>query len=289
METSRGRKSFFCGNRTLVSDKEQVMQQSFLKLVDYIILNAHSVNSISLYNGKAGLSLCLFEVARYLENEQMEDTAFELLQESIALAQKSSKVSFENGLAGIGFVLLYLIENQLIDADFNELFAEQFNKVLFSIESTEGFSEKHLSLLYFLEFCYRLQTKSNTQHWRNKIVSDVENNLEQQLKNKTTNAFDCYLKAVSGCHDYVPSMSVLNAYSKLYQQGRVASCFTTGFYLEKLAYNLQESHLVEIAQVNKNVALQNIYPQILTLDQQIDLLYMLNQDQEQYADRKSVV
>ncbi|GHT15813.1 hypothetical protein FACS189426_23620 [Bacteroidia bacterium] len=45
------------------------------KLVEYIILNAYSVKSIGLYNGKVDLSLCLFEVTRHLNDESVEGIA----------------------------------------------------------------------------------------------------------------------------------------------------------------------------------------------------------------------
>lgn len=53
------------------------------KLVDYILLNAYSVNSTGLYNGKAGLSLSLFGAARLLNDDYIEDQAYELLQEAL--------------------------------------------------------------------------------------------------------------------------------------------------------------------------------------------------------------
>ena len=80
------------------------------KLIDYTLLNACSINSSGLYNGKAGIALALFEVARYLQDEYIEEQAFDLLQE--ALVSKTEDISFENGLSGIGYVLLYLIENE---------------------------------------------------------------------------------------------------------------------------------------------------------------------------------
>jgi hypothetical protein len=59
------------------------------KLIDYILLNAYSVNSTGLYNGKAGISLCLFEYAKYLKDKCIEDYAFELLQKVLVLSNKS--------------------------------------------------------------------------------------------------------------------------------------------------------------------------------------------------------
>ena len=46
------------------------------KLVDYISLNACSVNSSGLYNGKSGISLALFETAKCLQDTEIEDKAF---------------------------------------------------------------------------------------------------------------------------------------------------------------------------------------------------------------------
>ena len=70
------------------------------KLCDYILLNAYSVNSTGLYNGKAGFALCLFDVAYKLHDEYLEEQAYELLQE--ALLSRNEDISFENGLSGMG-------------------------------------------------------------------------------------------------------------------------------------------------------------------------------------------
>ena len=65
------------------------------KLVDYISLNACSVNSSGLYNGKSGISLALFETAKCLQDTEIEDKAFSLFQES--LIRKTNDYGFENG------------------------------------------------------------------------------------------------------------------------------------------------------------------------------------------------
>lgn len=57
------------------------------KLVDYISLNACSVNSSGLYNGKSGISLALFETAKCLQDTEIEDKAFSLFQESLIRKQ----------------------------------------------------------------------------------------------------------------------------------------------------------------------------------------------------------
>lgn len=93
------------------------------KAVEHVMLNSGSVSSSGLFNGKAGMSLALFEVARFLEDEYIEDQALQTLQES--LLTKTNDPGFENGLSGIGYVLLYLTKNKLVEADFDELFGDK--------------------------------------------------------------------------------------------------------------------------------------------------------------------
>ncbi len=52
--------------------------KNYLKLVDYLLLNAYSVDSAGLYNGKIGVSLCLFEVAKFCNDETIEESVFDL-------------------------------------------------------------------------------------------------------------------------------------------------------------------------------------------------------------------
>ena len=92
-------------------------------ITDYILLNAYSLDSFGVYYGKAGISLVLFEAARLMEDDYLEEHAFELLQES--LLYKGEDLSFNNGYSGISFVLHYLIDNNFVEADVDELFGEQ--------------------------------------------------------------------------------------------------------------------------------------------------------------------
>lgn len=106
------------------------------KLIDFILLNSNSVNICGLYNGKAGIALALFEAARYLHDDEIENEAFRLLQE--ALLSKKQDFSFENGLTGIGYALLYLIQNKFVDADFDEIFGTQYKTIIESFTSIEN-------------------------------------------------------------------------------------------------------------------------------------------------------
>lgn len=69
------------------------------KITDYVLLNAYSLNSSGFYNGKAGVALTLFEVARLMEEDYLEEHAFYLLQE--ALLYKGGDLGFNDGYSGI--------------------------------------------------------------------------------------------------------------------------------------------------------------------------------------------
>lgn len=98
------------------------------KLINYVLFNAYSVDSTGLYNGKAGFSLCLFETGRKLNDKYLEEQALDLLQE--ALLSQNKDIGFENGLSGIGYVLLHLIEHKFIKADFRELFDDMLMQII---------------------------------------------------------------------------------------------------------------------------------------------------------------
>jgi hypothetical protein len=260
------------------------------QLVDFILLNAYSVQSVGLYNGKAGLSLCLFEVAAFLNDKEIENHAFELLQETLVLASKSENIAFENGLSGIGFVLLYLIENKLIDADFEELFKGQEDKILSQMKAISIFSEKHLNSLYFMKLLYRLQNKTEITPLTDRFLMDVEFSLEKQLevfdtihanniKISVLNCFENYVKMVFLYQNHEAPVLLLNKYARLYQQGKIISRLATGYYLEKIASN---NNIRNTAKMIKETAIQGIIcPDMLTLSQQINLLYLLDSRNEQ--------
>jgi hypothetical protein len=267
------------------------------QLADFILLNAYSVQSAGLYNGKMGLSLCLFEVATFLQDKKIENHAFELLQETIVFSHKSENITFENGLSGIGFVLLYLIENKLIDADYEELFKEQQDRIFSQMKAISVFSEKHLNCLYFAKLLYHSENKTEVTPLMERLIMDVELSLEKQLKvfdtthsneNKINVLYDFenYVKMVFLCQNHPASTSLLSKYATLYQQGKITSRFATGYYLEKIAFN---SDIRDTAKTIKETAIQGISPNRLTLSQQINLLYFLDSKNEQYIQTVSLL
>ena len=66
-------------------------------LSDFIRLNACGLQSAGLAMGKAGVAIALFEAARTLQDEAMEDDAYDLLRE--ALLSRHTDLDMQNGWA----------------------------------------------------------------------------------------------------------------------------------------------------------------------------------------------
>jgi hypothetical protein len=118
-----------------------------------------------------------------------------------------------------------------------------------------------------------------------KILTDAGNLLHESLKKfdskdsgiikwKILNDLDNYLKAHVQCKKR-PLPALINQYAGLYKQGKIAGCFSTGYYLEKLVSDTKINNTIRTI---KESAVQNIYTDSFSLARRIDLLYLMNQE-----------
>ncbi len=262
------------------------------KLTDFLLLNAYSVSSTGLYNGKAGMSLCLFEVACATEDEQLEEHAFELLQE--ALLSKNADIDFENGLSGIGFVFRYLIDKKFIEADFEEMFGEQTQKILDGLATRKPESLQLLNSIKMIYFLSDLNSaKPNVKLYEaiRSIFEAVELYLSIQFSDfKTINyrnnkqdvmaLFEDYLRLVSYARytDFPPSL--LTVYAELYRQGRIASSLIVAYYLDKICSYNSISEFNDVINNNRSYGLKNCKLELLSLHQCAELYQLLKTNYE---------
>lgn len=269
-------------------------QEAFIrKLTDYVLLNAYSVNSTGLYNGKAGLSLSLFGVARLLNDDYIEDQAYELLQE--ALLSSNKDISFENGLGGIGYVLHYLISNQYIEADFKELFDEKMNIIKEFLENAQKQNSREAfagnpSLVHFLNAVKDYYPEEEMNHWINLFSTEASHLLEEKFdkaetitnqgsKIGTLRLFETYVE-LADCYDsFTPEWSLLEKYGRMYQANKFMSSFTIGYHLKNMAARYHHPCLQTVAINNMERAIHNLYPDTMSLSQRIDTLYLLYENE----------
>jgi Lanthionine synthetase C-like protein. len=80
-------------------------------------------------HGKMGIAIYFFHLARKTNNPIYEDYAGELIDEIYDEITIQTPCNFENGLAGIGWGIEYLVQNGFIEADTDEVL-EEFDKRL---------------------------------------------------------------------------------------------------------------------------------------------------------------
>ena len=86
----------------------------------YLLLEK-DIKDLGLYQGKIGLSLFYFMYARYSGNSILEDYAEELFYEVFANVSSETSICFGDGLAGIGWTIIYLYQNHYIDGEIRDL------------------------------------------------------------------------------------------------------------------------------------------------------------------------
>ena len=250
------------------------------KVVDNILSNAPLVNSAGLYHGKAGIALALFEASQYLQDESVADAAFNLFQE--ALIAKVQDYGFENGLSGIGYMLCYLSENKFIDADFDELFGEQYEKIVKSLGDIE---KKPDRLLNVLQVIYFLSSVKQNDDRPQKIIKKIFEGLELFLtvqfqdirdihyindKMAVVRIYELYLKMVNYADYKHFSPSLLENYAELYRTNRLISSLAIGYYLNLLATKNAIREYQDVISANIENGVKNIDIAPLSLQDRIN-------------------
>jgi hypothetical protein len=81
-------------------------------------------------HGKMGISILFYHLAKKNKNKIYEDYGGELIDEIYEEITANTPVDFENGLAGIGWGIEYLVQNKFIEADTDEVL-EEFDNLIF--------------------------------------------------------------------------------------------------------------------------------------------------------------
>lgn len=82
-----------------------------------------------LMRGNTGLCIFLYHLANTTSNSEYEKASDELLDKVFASLNTSASPEFENGLAGIGWGIEYLVQNGFAEGNTDEILEEVDNKV----------------------------------------------------------------------------------------------------------------------------------------------------------------
>ncbi len=100
------------------------------QIANHLIINSSFLTDLSLYHGKMGIVLFFYSYARYTGNTVYEEFAGELLDEIFEEIHDRIGVDFENGLSGIGWGILYLLQNEYIDGNPDDILEDIDCKIM---------------------------------------------------------------------------------------------------------------------------------------------------------------
>lgn len=257
------------------------------KQADFVMLNSCSVNSSGLYNGKAGMSWALFETARLLGDEYMEDQAVRTLQE--ALLTQTKDAGFEKGLSGIGYVLLCLIRDGLVDADFDELFADKLALIhryagkLCSDAAKGSLQIGGMKIILFLDMHHRCTGNTQSLEFKKRLLNvygemfrkplcDFNREKVQVSKIDFLMYVEDYLKIVNECVSEDTPTDMIDSYTVGYEQGKWMSRFSLAAALYGIAQRTGNSKWKTIAIQQANIALRVVDVRMETLRSMTEIL-----------------
>jgi len=111
------------------------------RLINALLLHSSFIDNPGLLNGKMGISICFYHLARQTENSIYEDYAGELVDEIYEDITMDTPLDFASGLAGIGWGIEYLVQNNFIEADTDEVLEEidkRLMPLIYSFPSSIG-------------------------------------------------------------------------------------------------------------------------------------------------------
>ena len=257
------------------------------KQADFVMLNSCSVSSSGLYNGKAGMSWALFETARLLDDEYMEEQALQTLQE--ALLTQTKNVGFEKGLSGIGYVLLCLIRDGLVDADFDELFADKLALVhgyagKLCTDAAEGSLQiGGMKNILFLDMHHRCTGNAQSLELRNRLLKaygkmfkeplcDFNREKVQVSKVDFLMYVEDYLKIVDECDPEELPTDMIDNYIEGYMKGKWMSRFSLAAALYGIARKVGNPEWEAVAMQQADIALHTVDVHRETLRSMTDIL-----------------
>lgn len=112
------------------SIKNSAIKKDLLRIANTLVLYSYHITNHGLYKGKMGIILYLYCYSKLTGNEIYRDFAGEMLDVVLRDAN-SLQNDFENGLTGIGWAINYLLKNNLLEGDVNEVL-QNVDKRVFS-------------------------------------------------------------------------------------------------------------------------------------------------------------
>jgi hypothetical protein len=103
------------------TDPKDAIEKRLQEIADTLQTLIRQGNKNGLSQGKMGIVIFLFHYARYTDNISYEDTAYTLIEDLQASLSNLSSLNYADGLTGMGVGIEYLVQQQFLDADTDEV------------------------------------------------------------------------------------------------------------------------------------------------------------------------
>jgi len=203
------------------------------QLTDKLLSSELISYPVGLFHGKMGLSIYLYQLSKIESNPEYQSIAEQLLDE-ILLRDLSSNhpIDVEDGLAGVGLGVSWLLKNGFIEGDLNELLEVIddmiFRRIAFQENQSLFSPTQLLHLTGYLYIRLKEQTDANLRTLYQDLIIKVLNMLYAKIDDDFLN--ESY--AFSAYHYQLPVL--LWVVSKLLE---------TGFYNYKIYKMLDDLRL----------------------------------------------
>lgn len=99
-----------------------------------IMFKSSTINDLTLFSGKMGISIFFMYYSRFTKNKTYNNFANELIDDIYEDINEKMPINFSNGLAGIGWGFLHLIDQGFIKGDPMLILRDIDNKIYHIIE-----------------------------------------------------------------------------------------------------------------------------------------------------------
>jgi len=231
------------------------------RIVNSLILNASFMNNLGILNGKMGISICFYHMAKKYSNSIYFGYAEDLINDIYDELDPSIPLDFENGLAGIGWGFEYLVQEGFIEADTDEILKDFDNKIFqyFIYNTPNNLSLENGILGFAMYFFIRVKNSSSQnsiQFLRNKeaLIHIVDELVE--FFSKKTKLFDQYGNQ-NILYEYPILISLLR---QIYKQNIYP--YKVEVLIKMIFSHLNEPNRLSIINYNKSI----LYLSLIQLD-----------------------
>ncbi|MDR1183018.1 MAG: TIGR04157 family glycosyltransferase [Bacteroidales bacterium] len=176
------------------------------RIANKLVINSFLTPSAGLMNGKTGDAIYLYKLSRLTGNKMYEEVANNLIDLIYEEIHSGTLLNFSSGLAGVGCGIEYLVRENFVDADIDEVL-EEIDEAIFQLDRRKYKPSENCFDFYGPGLYYLTRTKNGKKSWNenavkflsydlNSIISETVS--EEYTSEKETEISNSFLISLTG-------------------------------------------------------------------------------------------